>query len=268
MLQATAKFTLPLIDASQASQDVTHNQAILMLESMSSLAVASITPTVATPGSPANGDAYLVDASPTGTWADDTAGGKIAFYFQRWYYVTPIEGLLTYAKDDDSLYSYDGAAWNTAGGGGGTSFLVGMIMPYAGTSAPAGWVLCDGASLLRAGTYATLFGVVSTTFGSADGTHFNVPDLRGRTVIGVGTGGGLTARALGDNTGGEEIHQLTTAELASHQHSISLDSLPGGAGSGPGDAAGPGSSSTGTEGSDTPHNNMPPFLALTYIIKY
>src|SRR5205085_39849 len=52
----------------------------------------------------------------------------------------------------------------------------GMILMWGTTSAPTGWVFCDGSSLLRAGTYAALFAVIGTTFGSADGTHFNVPD--------------------------------------------------------------------------------------------
>lgn len=64
----------------------------------------------------------------------------------------------------------------------------GMIKPHAATSAPsAGWLLCDGASYLRA-TYASLFALIGTTFGSVDGTHFNVPDMRGRTAMGLGQG--------------------------------------------------------------------------------
>lgn len=53
---------------------------------------------------------------------------------------------------------------------------VGGIILYGAASAPTGWLLCNGASLLRA-SYAALFAVIGTTFGSVDGTHFNVPDL-------------------------------------------------------------------------------------------
>lgn len=63
----------------------------------------------------------------------------------------------------------------------------GVINPFAGTVAPSNWLLCDGASLLRT-DYPRLFAVIGTTFGAADGTHFNVPDLRSRAPIGVGTG--------------------------------------------------------------------------------
>lgn len=61
-------------------------------------------------------------------------------------------------------------------------------MPYGGASNPSNWLLCDGSAVSRT-TYAELFGVISTTFGAGDGsTTFNLPDLRGRNVVGAGTG--------------------------------------------------------------------------------
>lgn len=68
----------------------------------------------------------------------------------------------------------------------------GSIVMYGASSAPTGWILCDGASLLRVGIYASLFAVIGTTFGTVDGTHFNVPDARGIFVRGSGTNGTLT----------------------------------------------------------------------------
>lgn len=65
--------------------------------------------------------------------------------------------------------------------------VTGMIKPHSGASAPTGWQLCDGSSLLRA-SFPVLFALVGTSFGSVDGTHFNVPDLRGRTALGSGAG--------------------------------------------------------------------------------
>lgn len=92
----------------------------------------------------------------------------------------------------------------------------GVVVPYGATSAPSGYLLCDGSSQLRA-TYANLFAVIGSTFGSVDGTHFNVPDLRGRVVVGTGSGAGLSVRNLAA-TGGEETHILSVGELASHDH--------------------------------------------------
>ena len=78
--------------------------------------------------------------------------------------------------------------------------LVGEIKMYGGAAAPSGWVLCDGTSYARVGTYASLFGVLSTTYGSVDGSHFNVPDFRGRTALGAGTGVKTFTYASGTTT--------------------------------------------------------------------
>jgi len=65
--------------------------------------------------------------------------------------------------------------------------VTGMVTPYAGSSAPSGWLLCDGSAISRS-TYADLFAVIGTTFGSGDGsTTFNVPDLRSSVALGAGT---------------------------------------------------------------------------------
>lgn len=89
---------------------------------------------------------------------------------------------------------------------------------------PTNWLICDGSSLLRAGTYAALFAVIGTTYGTADATHFNIPDFRGRSPIGSGTGTatGATAHALGatptSGVGGEEKHTLLLTEIPAHTH--------------------------------------------------
>src|SRR5262245_19026075 len=77
-------------------------------------------------------------------------------------------------------------------------------IPVATPTAISGWLLCDGASYLRSGTYASLFAAIGTTYGSADGTHFNVPDFRGRVPAGVGfspDAQGATAHALAEKFG-------------------------------------------------------------------
>ena len=66
--------------------------------------------------------------------------------------------------------------------------MVGVVSPYAGSSAPSGWLICDGSAVSRT-TYASLFAITSTTFGVGDGsTTFNLPDLRSRIPVGAGTG--------------------------------------------------------------------------------
>ncbi len=154
----------------------------------------------------------------------------------------------------------------------------GSIQMYVGSSAPTGWLLCDGTSYLRSG-YLPLFGVISTTYGAADGTHFNVPDFRGRAPMGAGTGTGggtsgtgaptggsaLTARALGAWLG-EETHVLTTPEIPSHTHTIGGSiAIQGGVQ----DAYSPSqpNTTTGNTGGGGAHQNMSPVMTVNFIIK-
>lgn len=114
------------------------------------------------------------------------------------------------------------------------SIPVGGVLPYTGTSAPnSSFILPFGQAISRT-TYSTYFSLVSTTFGSGDGsTTFNVPDLRGRVIAGLDNMGGSAASRLTSSyfggtatnlgaTGGSESHTLTTAQLASHSHNNSL----------------------------------------------
>lgn len=97
------------------------------------------------------------------------------------------------------------------------SVPAGVVIDYAGTAAPTGWLPCDGASVLRA-TYPALFTAIGTTWGSVDGTHFNVPSLS--RAVTVGSGGASTAilsNSVG-STGGSETHTMTTGELVAHSH--------------------------------------------------
>jgi hypothetical protein len=92
----------------------------------------------------------------------------------------------------------------------------GVVQMCAGATAPTGWLLCDGSAVSQT-EYANLFSVIGVTYGDPGGGNFNLPDFRGRTPIGVGTGVGLTARALADSGGVEEeptiLIVLTTEKL-------------------------------------------------------
>jgi len=93
----------------------------------------------------------------------------------------------------------------------------GIIQMFAGSTAPNGWLVCDGSTVSRS-AYSDLFKIIGTTYGAGNSnTTFTLPDMRGRTPIGVGTGSGLTARTLAATTGVETV-ALSTAELASHNH--------------------------------------------------
>lgn len=170
---------------------------------------------------------------------------------------------------------------------------IGTIVWRASTYILAGYLPCDGASLSRL-SYATLFAVLGTTFGSKDASSFSLPDLRGRVVVGSGPATVSTsARALG-STFGQESHTLTSAEMPSHSHGCTIadpghlhDIAPYEYGQ-HGSSAGPRSfdyklssgtigstryaqtgvtCSTQSQGSNSAHNNLQPSLVLHAFIR-
>lgn len=143
--------------------------------------------------------------------------------------------------------------------------MTGEIIAYATTNPPTGTLACDGSTYLRV-DYPLLYAALASAFIS-DSDHFVVPDLRGRSVIGIGTGTGLTARAM-NASGGQEAHQLTTSEMPAHSHNA-LAVTTANLGTGPGPLFTVISNSltpTTTVGGDGSHNTMHPFLALGYAI--
>ena len=157
----------------------------------------------------------------------------------------------------------------------------GVVMPYAGSSAPTGFLLCDGSAISRS-TYSDLFSAISTTYGTGDGSStFNVPDLRGRVVAGQDDMGGSSANRLTDqtgglngdtlgDTGGSETHTLSTAQMPSHTHTVAAQQQVGGDSTNRGGSGQLGAAATITSsstGGDSAHNNVQPTIILNYIIR-
>lgn len=122
----------------------------------------------------------------------------------------------------------------------------GIIKPYVGSSAPTGWLLCDGTAVSRA-TYSALYTLVADSHGEGDGsTTFNVPDYRGRFLRGADDGAGRdpdaasrTTMNTGGNTGDEvgtlqgqktalPINTTTLVEAGGHTHTFTVDHGSGG----------------------------------------
>ncbi len=160
---------------------------------------------------------------------------------------------------------------------------VGSVIAFAGSTAPEGWLMCDGEQYSNQ-RYPELYEIIKENYipngswiieankRSQLEKYFCVPDLKGRVVVGVDRGKErVTANNLLGQYGGEENHQLTEQELAKHKHNFKVDN------SGPSSvyainndhvhSSSVGIFETTSTGEDQPHNNMQPYQVLNYIIR-
>ena len=105
----SANLGLPFIEAAQAQKHVTHNEALKALDTVVQLAVLDRDFTAA-PGSPANGDRYIVAAGATGSWSGKD-GEIAAFQDGAWVFYAPREGWLAWVADEDKLVAWGGSTW-------------------------------------------------------------------------------------------------------------------------------------------------------------
>ena len=152
---------------------------------------------------------------------------------------------------------------------------VGEIRMFAGNFAPAGWMFCAG-QLLPISENETLFNLIGTTYGGDGQNTFGLPDLRGRVPLHFGNGFVLA------ETGGVEEVTLTSAQMAAHTHpllgSIGLATDTGPTGKVPAQttsfdfyqsnppSAPMAATSISSVGGSQPHNNMQPYLCVSFII--
>ena len=196
------------------------------------------------------------------------------------------------ANYEATKYDFDGA--NLTGIEGTAT---GTIVPWSAASLPSGFLECNGQTVSRS-TYSALFAIVGTTYGAGDGsTTFLVPDLQDNTPVGksgskaLGTTGGANTATSTGNVGGSTANAtLTTAQLASHLHTMNAYSAVAPNGNGlpfdkplsvsTGNTPTPALSPTSNTGSGSGHSHnmsatfsgdatsvLQPYLALIYIIK-
>lgn len=164
--------------------------------------------------------------------------------------------------------------------------FVAEIRIFAGNFAPTGWALCDG-QLLPISQNTALFSLLGTTYGGDGRTTFALPNLQGSAPIGFGQGPGLSDRILGESGGSQAVTLLTSA-IPVHTHTAQAfntskadQTSPAGhvwskaqAGrqplpmysSDPGTSPSMHAQALAVAGSSVPHNNMMPYLTLTFII--
>lgn len=160
--------------------------------------------------------------------------------------------------------------------------FIGQITMFAGNFAPRSWAFCNG-QIISIAQNTALFSILGTTYGGNGQTTFALPDLRGRVPIHTGQGPGLSSRDLGQ-AGGTETHTLISTEMPAHNHALAATTTDGNSQTPAGtilardtlggttgySTAAPNTilsaSSIGAAGGGQPHNNVPPFLCVNYII--
>ena len=166
------------------------------------------------------------------------------------------------APDATKFLRGDGS-WVAPGG-----VATGVIEMFGAAAAPAGYLLCDGSAVSRT-TYAALFAVIASGYGAGDGsTTFNVPDLRGRVPVGLGTNASVNALNANDgqavanrrpqhrhtphsHTGGGSLNSAVSASAPTPFSSVAVNTGTADGGSG-----------VGTDALDTPS-----FVVVNYIVK-
>jgi microcystin-dependent protein len=151
--------------------------------------------------------------------------------------------------------------------------FIGDIKLVSFAFAPRSWALCNG-QLLPIAQYQPLFSLLGAIYGGDGRTNFALPDLRARIPLHAGGQYGQGQQ------GGEATHTLTLNEIPAHAHSVIGDSTTGKASLPSGEllagsaqaAYGPGTDlrmnplAALPAGGSQPHNNMPPYLVLNFII--
>ena len=139
------------------------------------------------------------------------------------------------------MSNYEATKYDFDGGNltGIEGIPTGTIVPWSDSSIPSGFLECNGAAVSRT-TYSALFAIVGTTYGAGDGSStFNLPDLQDNVAVGksnnkalASTGGANTVQSTGNVAGSTANATLTTAQLASHSHPVSVGSFTPSGGSG------------------------------------
>lgn len=165
--------------------------------------------------------------------------------------------------------------------------FLGTISLFAGNFAPRGWALCNG-QLMAISQNSALFSILGTTYGGDGVTTFALPNLEGRAPIHWGQGPGLTTRTIGESAGEENVTLIST-QMPTHSHAVIASATVGDqsspamnilavatdpdSGGNPLNYIAPASGNTtmaqnmiAPAGGNQPHDNMQPYLAVTFII--
>lgn len=170
-MATTPNLAMSYLVASQAQKETTHNDALNDLDCLAQLSVIS-TSLSTPPGSPGNGDTYIVGASPTGAWSG--YANYVAAYYSGWKFKAPITGWRAWSRSDSKQLYYTGSVW----AGLSAPYLDGTFTWNPGTLATGSGATSSGVTVtgVALGDFARvaapydLQGVLATAYVSASNT--------------------------------------------------------------------------------------------------
>jgi microcystin-dependent protein len=159
--------------------------------------------------------------------------------------------------------------------------FVAEIRMFAGTFAPRGWAMCNG-QIMAISQNTALFSLLGTTYGGNGVSNFALPNMQGNVPVHFGQGPGLSPYVEGE-TGGTQLVTLLSTQMPAHNHPVNCSTQPA-------DQPSPGgfiwaaeptglvnpyttgapnvamAGATSAAGGNQPHNNLMPYLVVTFII--
>lgn len=191
----TPKLALPELVVGQAGKELTHNQALAVLDQLAQAVV--VDKDLATPPvSPANGAMYIVAAGATGAWSGQS--GKLAYWLTSvgaWTFATPVNGWSVWVTDESERYELKAGAWTIASSGGSTGDMLSDLSSSE--------ILITGATTLT----STAFGKMHVCYGTTSDYTISLPAASGNAgkIIGIRSSQGLTKVVSIYGSGSETI---------------------------------------------------------------
>lgn len=170
-MTTTPNLLLPFIAQAQAQKEVTHNAGLTVLDALAQISVKSRA-TTAPPGSPADGDRYIVPSGATGAWAGQ-AGKVAAFQNLAWVFYAPRTGWLAFVEDERLVATYSDTAWQTRAAGTSHGGALGLLCVEEEITLTGAFVDAVGLGIIP--NRAVVFGVASrTTLAITGATSYSV----------------------------------------------------------------------------------------------
>lgn len=196
-MTTTPRLGAPELVSAQATPEATVNEQIRYVEQGASYFIVKDKDLTSAPGSPSDGDAYIVATGATGTWSGKD--GLIAFRMSTgWLYITPIEGTLVYAQDENARYIYSGTAWGADSTGAvALDYILGPFFTSTPTASEVLLLNVAGRAFTLA---ANLSGALQSYVGTNPTASFALDvQKNGATIatITVSTSGVVTATTTG-----------------------------------------------------------------------